>query len=693
MRAPASLVTAFERRRDNQIQGLELLSIALGMCTFAGELQGCDLHVYSDNTGAEACLRKGAAKAFDHSCIVHSMWKRAVELDVDLAVFRVPTALDAPPLLSPLVFALTRKRAAIVWAADFLAGNGFVRACELASADTADLEGWTVTAQVNVEVLHELFRAAKLAARRGARRLPHAFASLPRTVAREAPTPSIIDRLAAPVAPPVACGPWAALAETAARLRGPADAARWREVKRARAMLQPCARSLLSVRSGLKCLAAYCVRVLQYPCMQLPPASADLVAWGALFRCGATYANHCGYVRVGCLLAGTCAAVFDSPEVRRARAAVRARGDWISRPLLFIRKWAVASLVGLGARRPEWLRASMLFLLAYTFLLRVPSEALPAVRVDDAGDAPSFQAALVLGAAEHTLLLRRRKNKAQGSRLTRRCWCASCRATCPVHNLGPWLARRAPGCGLSDGISAAAALRTLREMLAALGVQEAGLFRLHDLRRGHASDLQEAGATLAEILAAGEWRSCAFMAYLDRDDLERDAVVEAEPRDRRPRHGALHAPGARLPRAAGVGPGPSQPPRRGQPRTALHPPTAAAGGVEALHARPDLWGVAASGQPKFHSGSFDLAEASRLNAASKPWRYGESRGQPSSKCPRLLGFFEVLPRVGQQGPVPADSRCRRRKVAPPGGQQGRGPRVDRCAHHQEDSEAQVPPLR
>ena len=44
----------------------------------------------------------------------------------------------------------------------------------------------------------------------------------------------------------------------------------------------------------------------------------------------------------------------------------------------------------------------------------------------------------------------------------------------------------------------------LRAMLAALGVQGAVLLRLQDLRRSHAKDLQEAGATLAEILAAGE---------------------------------------------------------------------------------------------------------------------------------------------------------------------------------------------
>ena len=36
MVVPDSLMGSFQRRRDNQIQGLELLSIALGMCTFAG---------------------------------------------------------------------------------------------------------------------------------------------------------------------------------------------------------------------------------------------------------------------------------------------------------------------------------------------------------------------------------------------------------------------------------------------------------------------------------------------------------------------------------------------------------------------------------------------------------------------------------------------------------------------------------
>ena len=36
-----------------------------------------------------------------------------------------------------------------------------------------------------------------------------------------------------------------------------------------------------------------------------------------------------------------------------------------------------------------------------------------------------------------------------------------------------------------------------------------------------------AGASLYEILAAGEWKSPAFMAYLDLNCLDRDLVVQA----------------------------------------------------------------------------------------------------------------------------------------------------------------------
>ena len=41
-------------------------------------------------------------------------------------------------------------------------------------------------------------------------------------------------------------------------------------------------------------------------------------------------------------------------------------------------------------------------------------------------------------------------------------------------------------------------------------------------------DLVESGAWLWEILQAGEWRSPAFLAYLDCDQLESGAAMEAQ---------------------------------------------------------------------------------------------------------------------------------------------------------------------
>ena len=39
--------------------------------------------------------------------------------------------------------------------------------------------------------------------------------------------------------------------------------------------------------------------------------------------------------------------------------------------------------------------------------------------------------------------------------------------------------------------------------------------------------MRRCGARLYEILAAGDWSSAAFILYLDKEGLERDAVAEA----------------------------------------------------------------------------------------------------------------------------------------------------------------------
>jgi hypothetical protein len=52
---PPAVLKHFRRRRDNQIMGLELLGISLGLCSFQSELAGRKVVVHCDNSGAEAC--------------------------------------------------------------------------------------------------------------------------------------------------------------------------------------------------------------------------------------------------------------------------------------------------------------------------------------------------------------------------------------------------------------------------------------------------------------------------------------------------------------------------------------------------------------------------------------------------------------------------------------------------------------
>jgi len=164
------------------------------------------------------------------------------------------------------------------------------------------------------------------------------------------------------------------------------------------------------------------------------------------------------------------------------------------------------------------------------FLLRLPSEALPVVASGAEGQVVS-QAVITLAGDELVLVLQRRKNKPNGSRLVRKCWCKQCKRTCPIHVLGKFVQTCADGSQLFSGITAADALIALRHMLKSLGVPGHEAYRTHDLRRGHALDLQCSGAPLWEIVEAGEWASPAFLKYLDLHRLDTELVVQARAGD------------------------------------------------------------------------------------------------------------------------------------------------------------------
>ena len=125
------------------------------------------------------------------------------------------------------------------------------------------------------------------------------------------------------------------------------------------------------------------------------------------------------------------------------------------------------------------------------------------------------------------LKLASRKNRPTGSLMKRTCWCKEDASTCPVHVLGAHVKTMEDGVPLFKGFTRWNANFVLRERLRKVGVENAGDYRTHDLRRGHAQDLVESDAPLKEILRAGEWRSPAYLEYLDIQQLEDDFVVEA----------------------------------------------------------------------------------------------------------------------------------------------------------------------
>ena len=98
----------------------------------------------------------------------------------------------------------------------------------------------------------------------------------------------------------------------------------------------------------------------------------------------------------------------------------------------------------------------LVFLAGYACLLRVPSECLTAVahRLDsqDKAQNPNRTPVVRVEDDKLTWFLPRRKNSRRPVTLLRKCWCRACPITCPVHVLGAYVEKLAPGEMLFRGI-------------------------------------------------------------------------------------------------------------------------------------------------------------------------------------------------------------------------------------------------
>ena len=311
---------------------------------------------------------------------------------------------------------------------------------------------------------------------------------------------------------------------------GSADARRaWVEDARVLAIGGSAPRALGNMLSAARARAAFSEEMLDRHGPPFPPYVQGLCAWSMLFRLHRTFANYLGKLRMVCDLLQVSPAALADPAVKRATLAV-AKREPPPAPRLGIGQKLVGQLAD-NALADGDEASCMLYRMAYTFLLRVPSEGLPvmAAGAEALGRplAPGQHSALVPLEDRLVLVLARRKNRPHGSSLVRECTCAAARKLCPVHRLGAWLQRCRPGARPFAHISPGWATAELRRRLRALRVPQAELHSLHGFRRGRARDILRANGRLIDVLRAGEWASSAFAKYLDAEEVEAGAEVEA----------------------------------------------------------------------------------------------------------------------------------------------------------------------
>ena len=300
----------------------------------------------------------------------------------------------------------------------------------------------------------------------------------------------------------------------------------WIENARIAALLGACPKSLNSFRSGVRCYLNFAETVLKVRGSVLPPTLAALLSWSQMFRCADTFSNYLSHVKLACELIDVSTSVFSERSLWRAKTAILKRGDFRPRKKMFIRLELVKRIVKIGESCPSEKAFAMLYLISYVFLLRLPSEALPITVVQDCRLAKEKSAVSV----HHDKIGFRfasRKNRLWESYQWRSCWCSQDRSTCPVHVLGPFLLQYGFGGRPFVATNEKMALSHLRTMLMELRVEEAHLYRTHDLRRGHTQDLVDSGTPAVEVLRLGDWRSRAVHSYVDMDQLENMAVAGA----------------------------------------------------------------------------------------------------------------------------------------------------------------------
>ena len=219
-----------------------------------------------------------------------------------------------------------------------------------------------------------------------------------------------------------------------------------------------------------------------------------MARWSALFSPGKTYSIYLSHLSKACQLLG-----FDSAWENDVILGI-AKG-LRNKPILkdrFHNSMDPAILTRL-VRKETWdSELSRICYVAFLFMLRLPSEALPLTRalpIDRLLSPELASSSAVIGLREFqgeqriVLKLAKRKNTRNAFIATRPCFCTS-NAVLPKHNCPIrrfWkavLGHTEPGALLSPSLQGENFSRILRAVLAKLGVPDAERYSRHCFRRG-----------------------------------------------------------------------------------------------------------------------------------------------------------------------------------------------------------------
>ena len=212
---------------------------------------------------------------------------------------------------------------------------------------------------------------------------------------------------------------------------------KWKDQSTAAAVMGNCPKTRKEFRAGI---TAYCEFALVFhgnADKGWPPQPSDLIAWSHTFQCLGTFCNYDGHVRTACLALGLPEVSAFHPPLKRAKGAVAKRmvQSFTRKPRVFMDKSCVYNMQLAVSKGWEEETFAKLYLAAYTFMLRVPSEALPMQRGGPGIDGQS----VVYLENENTIVLRlaSRKNRPAGDVQKRKCSCrlGGTRSMCPVHAL------------------------------------------------------------------------------------------------------------------------------------------------------------------------------------------------------------------------------------------------------------------